>query len=91
MADKRRWRDDSDENFDDDFDEYPDDHSDDSTETVPCPECGAQVYEDAPQCPRCGNYITHDTRVWTGRPLWWIILGILGVLATILVLIRYAN
>ena len=27
-------------------------------ETVPCPECGAEVYEDAEQCVSCGEWIT---------------------------------
>ena len=69
-------------------DEFPDEDEfdDDPTCTVPCPECGAQVYEDAPRCPACGNYITHDASVWSGRPGWWIFLGLLGLLAVILVL-----
>jgi hypothetical protein len=69
-------------------DEFPDeDDSDDgSSETVACPECGAEVYEDAVQCPVCGNYIMHQAGIWSGRPAWWIILALLGVLATVLVL-----
>jgi len=72
-------------------DEFPDEneHDDDLSRTLPCPQCGADVYEDAVQCPHCGNYITHDTHVWSGRPLWWIVLGLLGVLATILALAGY--
>jgi hypothetical protein len=27
-----------------------------------CPECGADVFEDAEQCPECGFYITESTR-----------------------------
>lgn len=70
-----------------DEDEFPNDEwDDDSAETAPCPECGAEVYEDAVQCPVCGNYITHQTRIWSGRPGWWVILGLLGVLAAVLVL-----
>jgi hypothetical protein len=53
------------------------------TETVPCPQCRAQVYEDAVQCPACGTYITHQSHAWSGRPVWWIVLGLLGVLAAI--------
>ena len=70
--------------------EYPcdedDEYSDDDTCTVACPQCRAEVYEDAVRCSHCGNYITHDTRVWSGRPWWWIVLGLLGVLATIFTL-----
>ncbi len=64
----------------DDFDD------EEETLTSPCPECGAEVYEDAVQCPVCGNYITHQTNVWLGRPLWWIVLGLLGAAATVAVL-----
>jgi endogenous inhibitor of DNA gyrase (YacG/DUF329 family) len=70
-------------------DEFPDEDEadDDSSLTVPCPECGAEIYEDAVQCPVCGTYVTHDARdAWSGRPAWWIAAGLLGVLATILAL-----
>jgi len=70
--------DDLDDDFDDDFD---DEHS----QTIACPECGTEVYEDAVQCPVCGVYITHHGNVFSGRPIWWILLAILGVLAVILV------
>ena len=67
--------------------EYPDvpDDDDDETPTVVCPECGAEVYEDAPRCPACGNYITSPAAAsfWQNRPRWWIVLGILGIVATI--------
>jgi len=67
-------------------DEYPDDE-DDSTDTMACPRCGAEVYEDAVRCPVCGDYIGHSGgTAWTGRPFWWILLGVLGILALIAVL-----
>ena len=70
--------------------EFPeeDELDDDLSETVPCAQCGAEVYEDAVRCPNCGAYLTHDTNTWSGRPGWWIILGLLGILAVILVLLR---
>jgi len=69
-------------------DEVSDEHDfdDDFSETLPCPECGAEVYEDVEQCPVCGSYITRTTRVFSGRPGWWIVLGLLGILAAILAL-----
>ena len=71
-------------------DEYPDredsDDEDELTETVPCPQCGTQVYEDAVQCPICGEYVDHGANVLAGRPLWWIVLGVLGIAAVIVVL-----
>ena len=66
------------------------DFDDELTETVPCPHCGAEVYEDAVQCPACGTYLTHQANVWSGRPTWWIVLGLLGILAVLLVLAGYA-
>ncbi len=70
---------------DDDY--YDDDqHDDESSETLPCPNCGAEIYEDAEHCPRCGEYVTLRGSLWAGRPIWWIILGILGILATLIVL-----
>ncbi len=57
---------------------------DDLSETVPCQECGAEVYEDAVRCPSCGNYLTHQNHLWSRRPTWWIILGLLGILGAIL-------
>ena len=39
-----------------DEDEFYDQDQDDLT--VPCPVCNEPVYEDAPQCPGCGNYLS---------------------------------
>lgn len=60
--------------------------ADDESEVVPCPECGADVYEDAEQCPACGQYVVHGSRMWSGRPWWWIVLGAAGVGAVVWVL-----
>lgn len=69
--------------------EYPDedDLDDGSTGTVVCPHCRADVYEDADQCPECGEYLLSDTRVWSSKSLWWIALGLLGIVAAILALV----
>lgn len=67
-------------------DEWSEDHwDDDEAETIPCPACGEEVYEDADHCPYCGEYIVHSGSgyVWKERPVWWIVLGILGILAVI--------
>lgn len=69
---------------DEEWDDWPED--DDETAVVECPNCGAEIYEEAPQCPVCGEYVVHDTSPWQGKPLWWIILGLLGVAAVIVVL-----
>ena len=73
---------------DDDLDdrEFPDEDDDDEaiaadSPTQECPRCGADVYEDIEQCPLCGTWITRDTSAWSGRSMWWVILGLLGILA----------
>ncbi len=69
-----------------DDDEYPepDDESEDAkSETVPCPECGADVYEDAVQCPHCGAYIESTP---SKEGAWWIIVGVIVAILAILTL-----
>lgn len=79
-----RWNDEDDNAWDDDdADDEAWNDDDDASETVACPACGAEVYEDALRCPRCGEYVTHSTSHFAGRPWWWIALGIAGVIAVI--------
>lgn len=68
--------------------EYPDDYGAEDDVTVPCPECGVEIYDDAEQCPHCGQYVVYSgsSHVWTGRPIWWIVLGLLGIFTAIYVL-----
>ena len=88
-----QWSDSDIEDF-----EYPDpldqsmrDDSDvydsDQTETLPCPECGMPVYEEAPSCPHCGCYITFSTSLWSDRRPLWLWLGAAGIVAVVLALI----
>ena len=77
------WLDDGFEELD--VREYPDEDDDgDEAVTLPCPCCGAEIDEEAVRCPHCGSYITHSSNLWSGRSLWWIVLGVLGILAVIL-------
>ena len=76
----------ADDEFPDEDDFEDDDLDEEDSLTIVCRECGSEIYEDAVQCPVCGNYVVHDTSAWTGRPLWWLLLGLLGVVATILTL-----
>lgn len=68
--------------------EYPDEwnEDDDFDDTIECTECGASVFEDAPSCPQCGAWIVQSTDAWKGRPVWWILIGMLGIVAVILAL-----
>jgi hypothetical protein len=82
----------SNESRDDEFEdrEFPDQDDlcdDESAELVACTECGADIYEDAPQCPVCGAYVVRDTRAWSGRSSWWILLVMLGIVALITALV----
>jgi hypothetical protein len=64
------------------WDEDPSDEilEDDVSETVPCPECGKPVYEDAVQCPSCGLYISPSAGGSRGHSRCWIVLGFLAAL-----------
>jgi hypothetical protein len=72
--------------------EYPDEDDspdDDDAETVPCPSCGEEVYESAERCPHCGDYITpYSSSPLSGRPLWFVVLGLLGIVAVVWLLLR---
>jgi DNA-directed RNA polymerase subunit RPC12/RpoP len=89
MSGDELWFEEAGDELDDE--EYPDEQDDEGTETVSCPECGAEVYEDAVRCPICGHYVTHDTSVWSGRPGWWVLLGLIGILAVIVMLAGLAS
>jgi hypothetical protein len=94
MSNLRPFDDDFDhEVFDDDDvdDDDLDDESldDDTFDTVPCPACGSDVFEDAERCPICGEYITRETSAWSGRPWWWIVLGAVGVVALVYSLVMF--
>jgi hypothetical protein len=52
------------------------------SETEPCPDCGAQVYEDADRCSKCGRYVSRSDR--TGLPLLFKIVAILLVLGMLI-------
>lgn len=59
----------------DDEDDLDGDGDDDLEETIPCPQCGVEIYEDAERCPRCGTYLTREAL--RGRPPWWVVLGVI--------------
>lgn len=78
-----------DEEHDWELPEPDEDDDDDSVETVACPSCGRQIYEEAEQCPYCHTYVTHSTSVLAGKPIWFVGLAILGIIAVIVALLLY--
>jgi hypothetical protein len=46
---------------------------DDEPETTPCPDCGAEIYEDSPQCPVCGYYVLAGAGSSYNPPWWWLL------------------
>ena len=69
------------------YPDEPDQDDDDDPETIPCPECGEDIYEDAPSCPYCGHYVTFSTNRWSNRSMVWIGIGMAGILAVIVALV----
>ena len=68
------------------LDDQVDDPADETT--VPCPACGADIYDDAVRCPVCGEYITlNDSSVAT--PFGWsrgiVAILVVAVIAAMLV------
>lgn len=83
------WSDDEldEREFPDDDVDMEDDGDDEETITRECPRCGADIYEDAEQCPLCGTWINPDTSAWSGRAWWFVLLGIAGIIALLWVLV----
>ncbi|MCA9081618.1 MAG: hypothetical protein KDA58_13730 [Planctomycetaceae bacterium] len=76
------------DDFDDDWDDAPDDDWGEepefpAPETVPCWNCGEPVYEGAVQCTACGEYDPTEGRRHPDRPMWYWVLGLIGVLAVL--------
>lgn len=84
MIDHDEEEDPDDWDVDDDLGEIEDGDS----ITITCPSCGADLYEDADRCPACGDYVTYSTNPWTGKPTWWILLGLAGIGAVLWVFTR---
>lgn len=38
---------------------------------VPCPNCGRGIFEDAPQCPICHEWVTGRSS-WRSSPKWYV-------------------
>lgn len=60
-----------DDDYDDDgYDDYGGDYDDDTEDLyITCPDCGVDVYEDSPNCPHCGWFVTQQSG-W--NPSWFL-------------------
>ena len=63
-----------------DLEEFGDD---DEPATEPCPACGADVYDDSPQCPYCGVYIFTTSGTTYNWPWWWVLVAAAALIAFI--------
>lgn len=80
-ADDREWeRHDYDQ--DDDIDDE-DDSSADDDDLLPCPHCGAAIYEQSEKCPKCGEYVDPDAADRGSKPI-WIVMTLLMLIAVFL-------
>ncbi len=66
----------------DDLEDPDEPEGDDSDLTMPCPQCGEPVYEDAERCPECGWYLSREDAP-RRIPLWFI-LGLIFSLGVVL-------
>lgn len=80
------WEDES--NQWDDENDYGDD--DEEEPTILCPYCRAEVWEEASQCPKCGEYLSLEDRQgghqWRPR---WIVLT--AAMLLLLILLGYLS
>jgi hypothetical protein len=70
----------------DEFDEERTHGDDDVTPTIRCPNCHRDVYSEADSCPHCGEFLIGDPTPLDSKPKWFVLLGLLGILAVVLVL-----
>lgn len=59
---------------------WQDDDKDVEGDLLPCPECGAMIYEDTDQCPACGMYVMPLAHAGRSRS-WITVLVVIAVLA----------
>lgn len=79
MPRQSSWDDD-----DDDHDWASESDDDESEPTFPCPGCGRQIYEEAHACPYCGEYLAFDDPHGGPSRPWWVWVGVIAALASIL-------
>jgi len=82
---RRKWNDDEHEDRSEDTEAPQEADLDDDAadaETLPCPSCGREVYEETQRCPHCGVWVTPGS-ARSRRPIWIVVLAAL-LLASLL-------
>ncbi|MFM7206892.1 MAG: DUF983 domain-containing protein [Planctomycetaceae bacterium] len=78
------WEDEDDEDLDAPDLDTPDlDDDDDSEHTAPCPSCRREIFEDSPNCPHCGHYLTTEDVASGSKPLWVVITAIVCLVVAV--------
>jgi len=75
----------------DDLDDAADDDADGDDSTMPCPHCGADIYEDAVRCPVCERYLTQEEIRTTSKPRWVIVTAAVVLGAMVFAYLRYVQ
>ena len=78
--DEREWEP---EPQDEVYDEVSDEDDDPGGDQLPCPSCGAPVYDDTDRCPRCGDWIMPLASAARSKSRVWIVGGVLLVIAVL--------
>ena len=50
------------------------------SDTMACPSCGADIYDDSERCPFCGDYVVMRAGATSSR-LWWRVALVLALAA----------
>jgi predicted nucleic acid-binding Zn ribbon protein len=87
-----RGRHDFDDDEEDDFDDASwdaDDAEDDADgDVLTCPYCGAAIYDDAVQCPQCGEYLSRTERPTVNQPAWVVITAAILLAGLLFAILR---
>ena len=52
---------------------------------IRCPDCGEEIYDEAPRCPSCGTWLSGADRAGSGRlPAWLVALVVALILISFL-------
>ena len=63
-----------------DLEEFGDD---DEPATTPCSACGAEIYDDSPRCPVCGEYIFATAGAAHRLAWWWVLAAVVALIALV--------